>query len=77
LGHHQACKFGASITDALQLYAATGYDIYVDQTNYRPVQVVAKSTSPGPDSLTLTVTYTAYNSGLHIDLPPASRVQGG
>ncbi len=48
-------------------------DIYVSQADYRPVQAVLKTT--GTDALTLTLTYTAFNSGLHIELPPPAQVQ--
>jgi hypothetical protein len=65
---------GSDTTDTNGNIPAQG-DIYVDQTDYHPVQVILKTTGTGPDTLTFTVTYMAYNSGLHIDLPPASRVQ--
>jgi hypothetical protein len=37
------------------------------------VQVVVKTS--GSDALTITITYTSFNTGRHIDLPPDSRVQ--
>jgi hypothetical protein len=51
-------------------------DLYINQTDFRPVQEILKATdSTGSETLTMTIRYTAFNTGVEIDLPPPERVQ--
>jgi outer membrane lipoprotein-sorting protein len=48
-------------------------DLYFSQKDYHPVKITG--TSAGSVPFTMTITYTAINSGIKIALPPASEVQ--
>lgn len=58
-------------------YSASGEnataDLYFNQQNAHPVEIAIATT--GAAAFTMTIHYTAINSGIAIDLPPATEIQ--
>lgn len=54
---------------------AANIDAYIRESDYLPAEEVVSST--GSTASDITIDFTKYNSGITIDLPPASSVTGG
>lgn len=80
-GYTNATQEADTVINGVAVYhihgtEASGYvvDLYLRKDNYLPFKAVIPSTKE--TATTTTVTYTAVNKGIKVDLPPADQVQG-